>query len=1246
MSYFNLRSLSCLLVLLSLGLRAQQSNNTELLALPAPGTVVIDGKLDDWDLSGSIFTCYDVATLKERASAWSAAMFDDKGVYISIRWADQSPMYNMVNPNVPGEESTGWKGDCLQMRFRTDVDVHLTCWYSSPTGKPAMHIYTGDIQANKDQRNLTRALEHGCKLAFYKNADGKGYVQELFLPWVVLSLSGKQYKAGDALTFGMQFMWGAESGRDWPAHNYSDVVSGPTADRICFWYNAASWGKLTLSPRGHVNLPTPPWVMAARRGVVETYGPFALQYSVPKKAKVTLVIEDAAGKRVRNLIANTEREAGGHTDHWDGLDDAGQPVPPGMYHWRGLFHYGITPRYMLNAMPHTNPPWKNATGTGGWGADHAPITDVAADRDRIYLLYTGAEGGSAEIALDRNGNKLWGHGGSFQGGGTHCATNGVNFYFGATTLTKLDAKSGRAMKFSNGDAELDPGLGSPAQPAALDGLAVSRDCLYASRTEKNLIRVIDLSTAKPLRDLTVPKPGNLAVDAAGQLYAITDGQVARIDVVSGAATPLSTPGVEQPLDLAVATDGTLHVLDGKRLQVLGFRGGKLVRTTGSKGGRAAMGLWNRDGIYQPVAVAADVKGDVWVAEGELLAKRLAHFGPNGKCDGEFFGSGPYGGDGIVDRFDKRRIYADTLELRVDWKTGKARPYAVWAGENVPAANSFDFFSRHGKTTEVNGHRYLALARGLIFIDRNGSWIPCAAVGHATQAGSADFWSDLNEDGKLQLAEVVTSPIKFQSNCGGWGWSSMFADDLTAYRLGTYIDAAQTLYSIKPSAFSKTGVPIYTKESIRKLDGTASSIAAAGDFLVNAATGPMTGYDRTGAVRWTYPQPFFGVHSSFAAPLPTEPGQMIGSIYVMGQADMGPNIGTIFMTNGYYGQRHLLTTDGLFVASLFPDGRMMPTTPTTCVQGMDMSDVSPGGESFGGSFDRNIDGNVYLTGSFCGGPMLVVTRIDGLNQITRLPGAKIDATAELIAKGKAECEAQLTAQAAAQAAKTQKPLVMAKLTPAIDGDLADWPFAENAVAWQADATRQARAALAYDDKNLYVAFRVTDRTPWVNNGEDAKVQYITGDSVDIQLALDPNADPKRAKPIAGDLRLCIAPQKDKTIVMLYQPVVAGFTGTKVPFISPTGREDLDRAQPIEAANVVVKRGKDEYVVEASIPLAALGLTPKAGQMLRGDVGALYGDNLGTNTLMRMYWSNKDTNICDDLPSETRLMPGNWGTIMVR
>jgi hypothetical protein len=43
-------------------------------APPAPGRVVVDGKLDDWDLSGSRLMCYDVAAMKDRLSGTVAFM--------------------------------------------------------------------------------------------------------------------------------------------------------------------------------------------------------------------------------------------------------------------------------------------------------------------------------------------------------------------------------------------------------------------------------------------------------------------------------------------------------------------------------------------------------------------------------------------------------------------------------------------------------------------------------------------------------------------------------------------------------------------------------------------------------------------------------------------------------------------------------------------------------------------------------------------------------------------------------------------------------------------------------------------------------------------------------------------------------------------------------------------------------------------------------------------------------------------
>ena len=54
---------------------------------------------------------------------------------------------------------------------------------------------------------------------------------------------------------------------------------------------------------------------------------------------------------------------------------------------------------------------------------------------------------------------------------------------------------------------------------------------------------------------------------------------------------------------------------------------------------------------------------------------------------------------------------------------------------------------------------------------------------------------------------------------------------------------------------------------------------------------------------------------------------------------------------------------------------------------------------------------------------------------------------------------------------------------------------------------------------------------------------------------------------------------------------------------------------------------------------LGLRPKSGLVLRGDLGVLRGD--GQRTLHRVYWSNKATGITADVPSEAQLTPHLWG-----
>ena len=76
------------------------------------------------------------------------------------------------------------------------------------------------------------------------------------------------------------------------------------------------------------------------------------------------------------------------------------------------------------------------------------------------------------------------------------------------------------------------------------------------------------------------------------------------------------------------------------------------------------------------------------------------------------------------------------------------------------------------------------------------------------------------------------------------------------------------------------------------------------------------------------------------------------------------------------------------------------------------------------------------------------------------------------------------------------------------------------------------------------------------------------------------------------------------------------------------------------NVKVDAGKG-YVVEAAVPLAALGLKPAPKLSLRGDVGVTHGDSAGARTRLRTYWSNQETGLVDDVVFELQPTPGKWG-----
>jgi hypothetical protein len=58
-----------------------------------------------------------------------------------------------------------------------------------------------------------------------------------------------------------------------------------------------------------------------------------IAFTLPEASNVRLAIHDPQGKRVRRLL-DGRHEAGPHAVVWDGRDERGEPVPPGVYFCR------------------------------------------------------------------------------------------------------------------------------------------------------------------------------------------------------------------------------------------------------------------------------------------------------------------------------------------------------------------------------------------------------------------------------------------------------------------------------------------------------------------------------------------------------------------------------------------------------------------------------------------------------------------------------------------------------------------------------------------------------------------------------------------------------------------------------------------------------------------------------------------------------------------------------------------------
>jgi len=200
-------------------------DNTKIHVVPVPSKVKIDGKLDDWDMSGAILMYMDEGS-KDKYSHRAMMMYGSDALYVAGHIKDTTPLIN--NHSFGGKVDFAWDADAVQLRLFSDPThksmyssmgggvknmpkeeqkkiCHITMWYSNIDKKSGFHIvYTlsfQDPQVNPD----------GVKGAYCKDADGKGYTYEYSIPYNVIRVP-RPYRGGDKFQVQFQTHWGKSKG--------------------------------------------------------------------------------------------------------------------------------------------------------------------------------------------------------------------------------------------------------------------------------------------------------------------------------------------------------------------------------------------------------------------------------------------------------------------------------------------------------------------------------------------------------------------------------------------------------------------------------------------------------------------------------------------------------------------------------------------------------------------------------------------------------------------------------------------------------------------------------------------------------------------------------------------------------------------------------------------------------------------------------------------------------------------------
>ncbi len=756
------------------------------------------------------------------------------------------------------------------------------------------------------------------------------------------------------------------------------------------------------------------------------------------------------------------------------------------------------------------------------------------------------------------------------------------------------------------------------------------------------IEEFDVAAGKVTAEVHVPKPGYLNINSKGELYGISDGKLCKIDWPSGRLTPF--PGdVKWPGAFDFDKQDNLYVFDWfkDRQNIRVYSpAGRLLRTIGTPGG-FKMGLWDPTRMGRILAIAIDQKNQLWTVGGQFHPQRLTRWTLDGKVLSEHLGRTKYGGGGVLDPKDKSLLYYGPLEFKLDWKTGKTKLQAMtWIG-NAEAGEQPIYVNN--RKYMVNRGPFFRLSCGVVYLYENHKCKLVAAVGLAdnfpplntltikkhlgkkTLAELQFTWSDLNGDQRAQLNEVKFAPRTIRS-------CQIFDDQLG-------IMAGNTRFQVKK--FLPNGVPVYETVTMPFAAGNWLRMGNGNYFQMGSDnSGNMEGWTADGKKLWSYPSEGNGVHAYYSAK-PLYPEQVVANFTIMGRGKAhAGDLGEFVVINTNSGIWHLWTADGLLVGNIYLDQRHHKARHWNFLEhdrNMLIENVTAGQEHFWGYVTRTADNRYYGVHRSTN-----VFEIHGMDKFKRF-SQKITVTDKDI-RSAVKWEKERQRRRVYREAK----IYACYQTPGrirIDGNSEDWEKVTPVMLFpRGDRGFNASFRLAYDQRTLFLCYETFGMGAFKNSGEDAKRMFKSGGCVDLKIATDAAADPTRKGPVKEDLRILMAPLRGKASAILYEAEKPGApAGEQTTYATMVFRTEFDSVKPLPAARVAHQPTEHGYIVEAAIPIAALGLQIENDKLLKLDWGLIRTDQTGNGILGRYYWSNKATTIVSDIAAEAHLEPRLWGHV---